>query len=125
VFVNLLENAVRHGLPGGQVEVVARPAHGATVEVLVRDDGPGVPAGIAGQVFEPRVRGETSSGAGLGLAIARGVTEAHGGACELLDDPVTTFRVVLPVEPPDGEPLDEAGAAPQHVPAVGGWGPDG
>lgn len=103
VFVNLLENAVRHGTEGGTVEVVARPsAAPGLVEVLVRDEGPGVPSELAARIFEPRVRGDGGGGAGLGLAIARGIAEAHGGGCELLAAPATTFRVTLPIEPPAG-----------------------
>jgi signal transduction histidine kinase/ABC-type multidrug transport system ATPase subunit len=124
VFVNLLENALRHGRPGGDIEVMAGPAAaGTSVEVLVRDDGPGVPRQIAAQIFEPRVRGEGSTGAGLGLAIARGIAEAHGGGCELLCEPPTTFRVLLPVEPPDSEAPDGLDPLPQPAATVeaGGW----
>ncbi|NED99263.1 ATP-binding cassette domain-containing protein [Phytoactinopolyspora halotolerans] len=112
VFVNLLENAVRHGPADGAVRVVARPtATRESVEILVSDDGPGIPPEIAEHIFEPRVRGDGGSGAGLGLAIARGIAEAHGGACELLPGVPTTFRITLPVEPRKEE--DEMGHAEQ------------
>ena len=119
VFLNLFENAVRHGSDAGTVAVVARPGPDGAAEVLVSDDGPGVPHEAAEQIFQPRVRGAGSTGAGLGLAIARGVAEAHGGGCELLPGTVTTFRVVLPVEPMSAVP-DGAGAVD-----VQGWQSDG
>ncbi|WP_129666894.1 ATP-binding cassette domain-containing protein [Phytoactinopolyspora endophytica] len=100
VFVNLMENAVRHGPADGTVEVAARPAPvSSTIEILVSDDGAGVPLELAEDIFEPRVRGDGGRGAGLGLAIARGIAEAHGGKCELVPGRTTTFRVALPVEP--------------------------
>ncbi|SEF18419.1 GAF domain-containing protein [Jiangella alba] len=107
VFVNLLENAVRHGGPDGAVRVAAAAVDGgASVEVLVSDDGPGIPADVAERIFEPRVRGEGSTGAGLGLAIVRGIAEAHGGRVELTTGPESGFRVTLPVEPAEGEESD-------------------
>ena len=107
VFVNLLENAVRHGGPDGAVRVTAAAVDGgASVEVLVSDDGPGIPPEVAEKLFEPRVRGEASTGAGLGLAIVRGIAEAHGGRVELVAGPASSFRVTLPVEPAEGEESD-------------------
>jgi signal transduction histidine kinase len=104
VFVNLLENGIRHGKPGGAVRVTATPAAGGSeVEILVSDDGGGVPPEVARKIFEPRVRGDGSTGAGLGLSIVRGIAETHGGRCELLPGAPTTFRVVLPVEPAEQE----------------------
>jgi signal transduction histidine kinase/ABC-type multidrug transport system ATPase subunit len=99
VFVNLLDNAVRHG--DGAVHVAAWCA-GDRVVVTVGDDGPGVPAGLVETLFDARVRADGSGGAGLGLAIARGIANAHGGHCTLLPGPPTVFEVVLPIEP-DGQ----------------------
>jgi signal transduction histidine kinase len=112
VFVNLLENGIRHGKPGGVVRVTATPIEGGSeVQILVSDDGDGVPPDVAAKIFEPRVRGDNSTGAGLGLAIVRGIADTHGGRCELLPGAPTTFRVVLPVEPV--EPVEPE----QHAPA--------
>jgi signal transduction histidine kinase len=71
------------------------------VEMEVRDHGPGVPATLAGRMFEPRVRGATDvAGAGLGLSIARGIVEAHGGMLATLDvERGAAFVVTLPAEP--------------------------
>jgi signal transduction histidine kinase/ABC-type multidrug transport system ATPase subunit len=104
VFVNLFENAVRHAFGLTRVEVRCRvdPA-GEAVTITVVDDGPGIPVDRSERVFLPheRAMGE-GPGAGLGLAIARGIVEAHGGTIRL--EPVargTCVLVTLPVEPAD------------------------
>jgi len=102
VFVNLLENAISHGRNDDGVVVSLRPAgESGMVEVEVRDHGRGVPATIADRIFEPRVRGSSSSsGAGLGLPIAKGIVEAHGGALTTVPVEVgACFIVRLPSEP--------------------------
>jgi signal transduction histidine kinase len=92
VLQNLLENAIRHTPPGGTVDLAARSETGQVV-VAVRDSGEGIAPQDLPRVFEPFYRGERSrsrdgygaegeryaSSAGLGLAIARGLVEAHGG----------------------------------------------
>jgi signal transduction histidine kinase/ABC-type multidrug transport system ATPase subunit len=121
VFVNLLDNAVRHNPAGTHVTVTAArespEAAGAAglagVVVEVSDDGQGVPRGVATSPFESRGRRRSpTSGAGLGLSITKGIVEAHGGRIELDQPDVgTRFRIHLPVEaehgpaaPPGGEP---------------------
>jgi len=102
VFVNLLENASRHAIGVGHVWVTAQlSTTGDVVEVRVTDDGLGIPREHAERVFLPHERGiSPGPGAGLGLAIARGITEAHGGAIRLEPVPTGTCVVVsLPVEP--------------------------
>ena len=93
-------------------------AQGA-VEVEVRDHGPGIPPALAGRIFEPRVRGLTdAAGAGLGLPIARGIVEAHGGTLVLAPvDRGASFLVSLPSEPPDATdgPPDGSQAAGERI----------
>jgi len=121
VFVNLVENALRHTPPGTPVQVRAgrgdRPGMAA---VRVADRGPGLPPGEAERLFEPYVRGrEGGPGAGLGLSIARGIVEAHGGTVTLEPVPVgTCFLVTLPIDPPGGPA--EGDAATEDV---GVWQP--
>jgi len=84
VVANLLENAVRHSPPGGAVRLRAGPAGRAgTVAIEVADEGPGIPAAEAEQVFQRFHRGP-DGGAGLGLAIARWIVDLHGGTIRVL-----------------------------------------
>jgi len=80
LFANLLDNALRYG---ASAEVTLERS-GAEIVVTVDDDGPGIPALERTAVFEPFYRTDPSrsretGGAGLGLAIARAIVEAHGG----------------------------------------------
>jgi two-component system sensor histidine kinase KdpD len=78
VLVNLLDNANRHAPPGSPVRVeVSRPA-GGRITIAVVDAGPGVAAKERESVFETFVRFDTGGRSGLGLAIAKAFTEAHG-----------------------------------------------
>jgi signal transduction histidine kinase len=81
-FRNLIRNAVEaigeaDGV-AGMIDVRLRPVDGA-VEVIVADDGTGIPDGLLEAIFEPD-RSLKSGGTGLGLAIVRQVTAAHGGS---------------------------------------------
>lgn len=93
VLQNLLENAIRHTPAGGAIDLDARRENGS-VAVSVRDTGEGIASQDLPRIFERFYRGErsrsrepyggeggrrASSGAGLGLAIAKGLVEAHGG----------------------------------------------
>jgi K+-sensing histidine kinase KdpD len=80
VLVNLLDNAAKHTPAGTPVNLAAR-ADGEAVLVEVADRGPGLPPGEEGRIFDQFFRGKGTavSGAGLGLAICRGVVDAHGG----------------------------------------------
>jgi len=101
VLNNLIGNALRHTHAGGQVEVRARRT-GASVEVTVRDSGEGIQPEDLPNIFESFYRGEKSrsratGGAGLGLAIARGIVRAHGGEIRVESKPGDTrFIFTLP-----------------------------
>ncbi|RME88888.1 MAG: sensor histidine kinase [Anaerolineae bacterium] len=103
VFTNLVDNALRHTPRGGEIVLTARPvAQG--VEASVRDNGPGIPPDVLPHIFERFYRGDKSRpggkghGAGLGLAIAREIVQAHGGRIGVRSQPGqgATFTVYLP-----------------------------
>jgi signal transduction histidine kinase len=76
---NVVENAVKYS-PAGRKVLVSASALADRVEVRVVDRGPGVPDEAKDRIFEPFQRyGDSSRGAGVGLAVARGFTEAIGG----------------------------------------------
>lgn len=75
---NLLENAIRHAGPGGRV-VVSADEMADQIQFTVADSGPGLGVADQKRVFEPFVQVEHGAGAGLGLAIVRGIVRAHGG----------------------------------------------
>jgi signal transduction histidine kinase len=96
----LVENALLHTPPGTPVRIATAQQNG-TAQLMVEDEGPGIPAEHAGQVFERfyRLEGSLASGSGLGLAIARELAELMGGSVELERLPKSTvFSLVLPVE---------------------------
>ena len=96
---NLAGNAAEAG--AGHLRIVVRMAAPGRVELLVEDDGPGVPEELRERVFEPYVTGREGTGTGLGLAICRRIAEDHGGTIELLPSETgARFRVELPVAGP-------------------------
>lgn len=93
VLVNLCENASQAG--AGRIELRAGGDE-AAAELVVADDGPGVPPALAGRVFEPYVTSR-GDGSGLGLAICRKILLDHGGDLELAESAGgAAFRLTLP-----------------------------
>lgn len=102
VLHNLIENALKYSAEPAPVELVVSAA-GDRVRFEVRDRGPGLPTGDEARVFEPFYRGpamreSATPGVGMGLAICRGLVEAHGGTVVALPRPGggTVFRAELP-----------------------------
>jgi two-component system OmpR family sensor kinase len=102
VLANLLTNASTHTPPG--TTVVTRVAVGAmTTDVIVSDDGPGIPTELQPRLFDRFARSDTSrsrahGSSGLGLAIAHSIVAAHGGSLTATSSPEagSTFHVRLP-----------------------------
>jgi signal transduction histidine kinase len=99
VLVNLLTNALRHTPSDGAVAVVVEPRNGEVV-VAVDDSGRGLSAAATRRMFErfwreDQSRTAATGGAGLGLAIAQGLVEAHGGAIWAEDRAVGGARVAF------------------------------
>ncbi len=110
VLINLVTNGVRYNRAGGWVEVgpvdsMAADSGPATVTVAVRDSGPGIPAEMMSRLFTPfdRLGAERSAepGAGLGLVVARALTQAMGGTLEIRNaaQAGTTAEITLPAAP--------------------------
>ena len=97
VLANLVGNALRHVRRGGEVRIDAARSDGL-VEVVVSDDGEGIPADLLPRVFDRFVKGVDSPGSGLGLAIVRDIVEAHGGAVTIASrlGSGTEVRLTLP-----------------------------
>jgi two-component system, OmpR family, sensor histidine kinase BaeS len=100
VLANLLSNAVRHTPRGGSITAVVEPS-AAGVSFTVSDTGKGIDAADLPYVFDRFVKSADSGGAGLGLAIARSLVQAHGGKITADSEPGrgTTMRFVLPLAP--------------------------
>lgn len=95
IIVNLLHNAVRHGAPPVRLDVAV---DGDRLEFRVSDAGPGPDASVADRLFAPFVSGPQSGGAGVGLALARGLAEAQGGRLDHgRRDGRTEFTLSLPL----------------------------
>lgn len=95
VFNNLALNAAQAGATA--VDITARLAD-ETLLIDVRDNGPGIPAPLQALLFQPFASFGRNGGSGLGLVIAREITQAHGGELTLADTGPsgTTFQVALP-----------------------------
>ncbi|HLO35022.1 MAG TPA: ATP-binding protein, partial [Candidatus Deferrimicrobium sp.] len=106
VIGNLVANALRHTPAGGRVAIdVRRRADRAAdaIEVRVRDTGSGIDPDLLPHVFDRFSRGAGSTGSGLGLSIARGLVELHGGtiAASSPSGDGTEILVRLPVDETD------------------------
>jgi two-component system, OmpR family, sensor histidine kinase BaeS len=101
ILSNLIANALRYTPSGGRVTVTAQPAD-AAVAIDVRDTGEGIAPERIGRIFDRFYKSPESRGAGLGLAIAKQLVEAHDGeisATSVLGKG-TDIRFTLPAEPP-------------------------
>lgn len=116
VLHNLLSNALRHAPAGSRVAVTAS-TQGGTLQIAVRDAGPGIPPEALPHVFDrfyraDAARSRAAGGSGLGLAIARQIVLGHGGQISAGNNdppPGAVFTVRLPVA---------AAAAARPVPAA-------
>lgn len=96
---NLVSNAIAHSPAGSTVRIEVHPTDG-TIELVVADQGPGVPVADRARIFLPFARGSTAAdrvadgGVGLGLSVARRIVEAHHGELEVGDAPGGGARFV-------------------------------
>ena len=102
VLINLIDNVLEYTPPDSPIEIDAS-LNGESVGIEVIDHGPGLPPGTESRVFEKffRIRpNESRRGIGLGLAIVRGIVEAHGGTISAANRPGggAVFRFTLPLD---------------------------
>ena len=104
VIYVLLENAAKYSPPGGIIRLAAQPGQQGMVQLTIEDQGPGIPIELRERVFDKFFRamrdGDLSGhtpGTGMGLAIAKGIVEAHGGRIwiENVKNDSTGTRVVV------------------------------
>jgi two-component system sporulation sensor kinase A len=115
VLYSVIVNAIEASPAGGVVKIVARGVP-AGLDVFVIDQGPGIPAEIQPQVYEPFFTTKsqlTTGGLGLGLSIARGIVEAMCGTLEFHSESErgTTFHIHFPVFNHDGDKNHESHVA--------------
>ena len=96
---NLMENSLRYTDAPGRI-AIRLLASGASVQVLVEDSSPGVPAAQLPQLFEPLYRGDAArgrqhGGSGLGLAICEAIARAHGGQLTASASPLGGLCITL------------------------------
>jgi two-component system cell cycle sensor histidine kinase PleC len=108
ILINLVSNAVKFTPLGGKIEVIGGRAANGDFQIMVRDNGPGIPRDKIDNIFQPFNQVDNrfdrqSGGTGLGLALVRGLAELHGGRAWLeseLGRGCSVF-VTLPVEKVD------------------------
>jgi signal transduction histidine kinase len=126
-LVALLVNAVEAMPKGGRVALRAEAIGRDEVRIDVADTGVGIPPDLLPRVFEPFfTTKETGTSAGLGLTVAHGIVEQHGGRIEVESEPgQTVFHLVLPRRPPapGRKPVNGSGAAQETVAPMQGWMP--
>ncbi|HTC84353.1 MAG TPA: HAMP domain-containing sensor histidine kinase [Rhizomicrobium sp.] len=103
ILINLLSNAVKFSRPGGRVAVSLIP-HADTVELLVRDEGIGIPAQVLARIGQPFEQASNNpmlarEGTGLGLSVVKALVGEHGGTMrvESREQDGTTITIVLPL----------------------------
>ncbi len=113
VFINLVKNAAEAMLKGGNIHIDTK-FHAAsspesdnignqsgTIDIFIRDDGPGIPEEVKRHLFEPLHSSKKEGHSGLGLSIVRNIIKELGGniACETSPRAGTTFTITLPAAP--------------------------
>ncbi|MBC7871830.1 MAG: HAMP domain-containing protein [Chitinophagaceae bacterium] len=106
VLVNLVSNAAKYSPPGTEIILRAKVSD-ETLLIEVRDHGGGISSEDRSQVFKAftRAKNNKAKGTGVGLAICKGIVEAHGGRIWILESSAgsgTTIAVMLPIKEPIG-----------------------
>jgi PAS domain S-box-containing protein len=124
IILNIVLNAEHAMRTANHGRLTVRTLRAGTsgIAVEIHDDGPGVPPALAGRIFEPFFSTkDVGEGTGLGLSLALGIAEAHGGTLALV--PVESgacFRLTLPVAAASTATAGDASPGAPAVPAVSG-----
>ncbi|YAL83574.1 sensor histidine kinase [Dermacoccaceae bacterium W4C1] len=119
VLINLLSNARKHTPAGTRITSAVRSTPDGGADLVVSDDGPGIPEDLQARVFERFTRGDAArnrneGSTGLGLSIVHAVVSSHGGTVRVASRPGrTVFTVHLPPQPP--QPTDEPSSEPDST----------
>jgi signal transduction histidine kinase len=100
LLLNLTDNAIKYNHPQGTVTMELRRTGQHEVKLTISNTGPGIPAGLLPQVFDPFFRGDKShssavEGCGLGLSIAKWIVTAHRGTIEVASTPGQLTHVIV------------------------------
>jgi two-component system cell cycle sensor histidine kinase PleC len=118
ILINLVSNAVKFTPEGGRIAVVGSLAPSGDFQIMVEDNGPGIPREKLDRIFTPFNQVDNrydrqAGGTGLGLALVRGLAELHGGRAWLESEPGQGCRafVILPSAPAAENPAESESAA--------------
>ena len=117
ILINLVSNAVKFTPLGGKIEVIGSRAANGDFQIMVRDNGPGIPREKIDHIFQPFNQVDNrfdrqAGGTGLGLALVRGLAELHGGRAWIESEFGRGCCVFVTL------PLEKAGAASGFVTQV-------
>jgi signal transduction histidine kinase len=117
IILNLVENASKSG--ASNVEVDARRLQSEEIEVIVQDDGPGVPEEHRERIFNPFfTTRDVGQGTGLGLFLCRKTLQEHGGSISLERSDIGARFVVRLKRPPKEEPVSIPSPSAKKRPSV-------
>ena len=106
VFINLLDNGIKYTQPGGEISVSAVKNEQGEIQVVIKDNGMGIPKEDLSRIFErfyrvDKGRSQELGGTGLGLSIVKHLVQAHGGRVWVESQPEkgSAFYFTLPIKP--------------------------
>jgi two-component system, NtrC family, sensor kinase len=117
VVLAMVINAIDAMPQGGNLWISARLDTASWIQLIIRDDGMGIPDEHLPHIFEPFYTSKESGGSGLGLAISQNIVERHGGSIAV-DSKVgqgTSFTILLPVDSQRPAPVSDAERTPVHA----------
>ncbi len=116
ILINLVSNAVKFTPERGRITVIGSRAPCGSFQIMVEDNGPGIPREKLDKIFKPFSQVDNrydrqGGGTGLGLALVRGLAELHGGRAWLESELGKGCRayILLPAQPPETEIADDSG----------------